>query len=102
MAIAPSPVSPPQAPPEEITDLKRARTTSPWTSEIITRAIAGAFTKLDPRVQMRNPVMFVVEIGSVVTTVLFIKGLIAGDVANLSFVFAISVWLWFTVLFANF
>src|SRR5215472_5202987 len=81
---------------------KRQKAASPWTREIVRGAIVGSFTKLDPRVQARNPVMFVVEVGSVVTTVVFLKGLIAGGVANLSFVFAISVWLWFTVLFANF
>ena len=98
MTIAPAP----QAEQEQVTDLKRVRTTSAWTSEIIKGALIGAFTKLDPRLQARNPVMFVVEVGSVVTTVVFLKGLVAGGVENLSFVFAISVWLWFTVLFANF
>jgi potassium-transporting ATPase ATP-binding subunit len=102
MAIAPAPPPVSQAPPEEMTEMKRARTTSAWTPEIIRGALTGAFTKLNPRVQARNPVMFVVEVGAAITTIVFIKGLIAGGVATLSFVFAISVWLWFTVLFANF
>jgi potassium-transporting ATPase ATP-binding subunit len=70
---------------------------------IVRRAIKDAFGKLDPRRMIRNPVMFVVEIGSVFTTLLFLHALVtgAGD-APAGFVAAISVWLWFTVLFANF
>ena len=60
-------------------------------------AIAAAFTKLSPRVQWRNPVMFVVYLGSIVTTLL---GLQAQQDAG--FTFCIAAWLWFTVLFANF
>ena len=73
-----------------------------WSSEIIRNALVGALTKLDPRAQLRNPVMFVVEVGAAVTTAVFLKGLFTGGVANLSFTFAIAVWLWFTLLFANF
>src|SRR5262245_19141071 len=70
---------------------------------IVRRAIADAFGKLDPRRMIRNPVMFVVEIGSAFTTILFIHALVtgAGD-ASPGFIAAISVWLWFTVVFANF
>ena len=70
---------------------------------IVKRAIRDAFGKLDPRRMIRNPVMFVVEIGSIFTTLLFLHALItgAGD-AGAGFIGAISVWLWFTVLFANF
>jgi len=70
---------------------------------IVRRAIKDALGKLDPRRMIRNPVMFVVEIGSAFTTLLFLHALItgAGD-ASPGFVAAISVWLWFTVLFANF
>jgi K+-transporting ATPase ATPase B chain len=70
---------------------------------IVRRAIRDAFGKLDPRRMVRNPVMFVVEIGSIFTTILFVHALAtgAGD-ASPGFVAAISVWLWFTVLFANF
>jgi potassium-transporting ATPase ATP-binding subunit len=56
-----------------------------------------SFIKLDPRHMMGNPVMFVVEIGSVITTVLLI-----GDKKNFGFNLQITLWLWFTVLFANF
>src|SRR5215216_716841 len=69
---------------------------------IVRRAIVDAFRKLDPRVQVRNPVMFIVEIGSVLTTVLFIQALLGQGEAPAGFIFAISLWLWFTVIFANF
>jgi K+-transporting ATPase ATPase B chain len=70
---------------------------------IVRRAIREAFGKLDPRRMIRNPVMFVVEIGSIFTTLLFLHALFtgAGD-AGAGFIAAISIWLWFTVLFANF
>jgi K+-transporting ATPase ATPase B chain len=69
--------------------------------EIIVPAIGTAFAKLDPRTLIRNPVMFVVEVVAALTTVLFIGDLIAGG-ENLGFTFQIILWLWFTVLFANF
>ncbi|HEY3397867.1 MAG TPA: potassium-transporting ATPase subunit KdpB [Armatimonadota bacterium] len=68
---------------------------------IVRRALGDAFRKLDPRVVARNPVMFVVEVGSVLTTYLFLKDLLTGDPQAL-FNGQISLWLWFTVLFANF
>jgi K+-transporting ATPase ATPase B chain len=58
--------------------------------------------KLDPRHQVRNPVMFVVEVGSLLTTGLFVQALFGRGEAPAGFVLAISLWLWFTVLFANF
>ena len=68
--------------------------------ELIWPAIMQSFAKLDPRDVARNPVMFVVEVGSVVTTVAFIDGLLRGG--PIFFVGSVSAWLWFTVLFANF
>jgi potassium-transporting ATPase ATP-binding subunit len=68
-----------------------------WEWKIVRRAILDAFAKLNPRNMMGNPVMFVVEIGSVITTVLLIKGGTA-----FKFNLQITLWLWFTVLFANF
>ena len=68
---------------------------------IIVPAIGQAFRKLDPRVMWRNPVMFVVEVVSALTTVLFIRDAIAGR-TGLGFALQINIWLWFTVLFANF
>ena len=69
---------------------------------ILGEAITGSFRKLDPRVQLRNPVMFAVFLGSLLTTVLWVKSL--GGVADESstFVLGVAIGLWFTVLFANF
>jgi K+-transporting ATPase ATPase B chain len=68
-----------------------------WEGKIVGRAIVDSLVKLDPRHMMGNPVMFVVEVGSVITTVLLI-----GDKKNFGFNLQITLWLWFTVLFANF
>src|SRR5262249_9175331 len=71
--------------------------------KIVGRAIVDAFEKLDPRIQARNPVMFVVEVGSVVTTIEWIRSLLDPSLAGeRGFVLAVTLWLWFTVLFANF
>src|ERR1035441_345711 len=68
---------------------------------IVKRAITDALVKLNPRHMMKNPVMFVVEVGAVMTTLLTVRDLATGaGVAG--FTFQISLWLWFTVLFANF
>ena len=70
---------------------------------IVKRASVDAFRKLDPRLVAKNPVMFVVEVGSAITTLYFIKGLVTHDTATENlFVGQITLWLWFTVLFANF
>ncbi|HYW22967.1 MAG TPA: potassium-transporting ATPase subunit KdpB [Terriglobales bacterium] len=69
--------------------------------DIIVPAIVDSFKKLDPRWQARNPVMFVVEVGSVITTIAYVAGLFQQGTNEL-FVGQIAVWLWFTVLFANF
>jgi K+-transporting ATPase ATPase B chain len=70
--------------------------------ELYRRAIFDAFVKLDPRRMVRNPVMFVVEVGSVLTTGLWIQTLTGKGEASPWFVGSICLWLWFTVLFANF
>src|ERR1700757_3045225 len=72
-----------------------------WNANIVRRAIVDAFTKLNPRKMMGNPVMFVVEVGSVVTTILLIRDITGGH-QGYSFNLQITLWLWFTVLFANF
>jgi K+-transporting ATPase ATPase B chain len=69
---------------------------------IVRRAIVDSFRKLDPRHQVRNPVMFVVEVGSVLTTGLFVQAAVGQGEASPGFILAVSLWLWFTVLFANF
>ncbi len=70
-------------------------------SKIIRRAFFDAFRKLSPRTMMKNPVMFVVEVGSVITTILLIRDIAVGA-SGLGFALQITLWLWFTVLFANF
>jgi potassium-transporting ATPase ATP-binding subunit len=71
-------------------------------SELVWPAVADSFRKLAPMTQLRNPVMFVVYVGSILTTILFIQALRGQGEAPKAFIFAISAWLWFTVLFANF
>ena len=68
---------------------------------IVKRAIGDAFVKLDPRKMAKNPVMFIVEIGSIYTTLLFFQGLPKEGEPHL-FTGLVAAWLWFTVLFANF
>src|SRR6267378_3459345 len=78
--------------------------TAIWNAAIVERAILDSIIKLNPRSMMKNPVMFVVEVGSVLTTLQLIRGLfrpVAG-VTNTKFELQITLWLWFTVLFANF
>jgi potassium-transporting ATPase ATP-binding subunit len=69
--------------------------------KIVLPAIGSAFVKLDPRTLMKNPVMFVLEVVTALTTVILIRDLIIGG-ENIGFEFQIILWLWFTVLFANF
>ncbi|MDP1825838.1 MAG: potassium-transporting ATPase subunit KdpB [Archangium sp.] len=70
---------------------------------IVRRALKDAVLKLDPRQMVKNPVMFVVEVGSLFTTGLWLHALVTGEGdTSPGFVLAVSVWLWFTVLFANF
>lgn len=69
---------------------------------IVKQAIRASFAKLDPRHQLRNPVMFVVEVGCALTTLLFLQALGGTGEASAGFTGAIAAWLWFTVIFANF
>src|ERR1700749_4892382 len=69
--------------------------------KIVGPAIGSAFAKLDPRLVVKNPVIFVVEVVAALTTVIFLRDLLTGG-AELGFTFQIILWLWFTVLFANF
>src|SRR2546421_9377471 len=78
------------------------RARSLFDPSIMRRAIVDSFTKLDPRHQVKNPVMFVVEVGSVLTTLLFLQALVGHGEAPAGFILAVSLWLWFTVVFANF
>ncbi len=72
-----------------------------WDPQIVRGAIVDAVRKLHPLTMARNPVMFVVEVGSVLTTVQLARGYVVGD-AGLGFELQITIWLWLTVLFANF
>src|SRR5215469_7281311 len=79
---------------------RRPKARSLFDRSIMSRAVIDAFRKLDPRWQFRNPVMFVCEVGALVTLAFFVRDLFTHGPSG--FDFAISIWLWFTVLFANF
>ncbi|EJJ25381.1 potassium-transporting ATPase subunit KdpB, partial [Rhizobium sp. CF142] len=81
--------------------MSQAKSASILDSRILIPAVGAAFTKLNPRTLAKNPVMFVVATVSALTTVLFLRDLVSGN-GNLAFSFQINLWLWFTVLFANF
>ncbi len=81
--------------------MSQSKSASILDSRILIPAVGGAFTKLNPRTLAKNPVMFVVATVSVLTTVLFLRDLANGG-ENLGFSFQLNLWLWFTVLFANF
>jgi K+-transporting ATPase ATPase B chain len=100
MSVAAPVAGPDKSPPSQ------RRAASLLQGEIIRRALRDSFAKLDPRVQVRNPVMFVVEIGAVITTVtwliqVFGGGPLGGGDEPGWYTFTISVWLWLTVVFAN-
>jgi K+-transporting ATPase ATPase B chain len=78
-----------------------SRSRSLFDGAIIGPAVISSLQKLDPRVQLRNPVMFICEVGALVTLIYAIHDALAGN-GKLGFDVAISVWLWFTVIFANF
>src|SRR6266571_627373 len=112
-------IQPEKIPPETRADTvevkqwktRRKGDISIWDPKIIRGAIPESFKKLDPRVQLRNPVMFVVEVGSLVTTIEFVRFLFTAPTATFTsdqltaerlFMLAVAIWLWFTVVFANF
>jgi K+-transporting ATPase ATPase B chain len=78
----------------------KARSLFDWS--IVRQAAIDSFRKLTPRRQVRNPVMFVVYVGSILTTLLWMQAVVGRGEAPAGFIFWVSVWLWFTVLFANF
>jgi K+-transporting ATPase ATPase B chain len=81
---------------------KHSQTFSFFDRELLRQALWDSVLKLSPRQQMKNPVMFVVWIGSILTTFLFFQALGGEGEAPAGFILAVSLWLWFTVLFANF
>ncbi|HEX4824779.1 MAG TPA: potassium-transporting ATPase subunit KdpB [Candidatus Polarisedimenticolaceae bacterium] len=82
----------------------RPRRASAWSGPIVRAALADSLRKLDPRVAARNPVMFVVEVGSAVTTLIGIRDALssAPPAAPAWFTLQVALWLWFTIVFANF
>src|ERR1700733_11338675 len=80
---------------------KLARSRPLFDPEIVRRATKDSFVKLNPVTLLKNPVMFVVEVGAALTTLLLIRDIATGA-GNIGFSVQISLWLWFTVLFANF
>ncbi len=97
--VAPS--IPPQDDPTSLLPKKLARSRPLFDPEIVGRATKASFGKLNPVTLMKNPVMFVVEVGAALTTVFLVRDLFIGA-AGIGFSIQISLWLWFTVLFANF
>ncbi len=82
---------------------KRQKKPKVWTMEIVRQALLGSLAKLHPLTLYRNPVIFIVEVGAGLTTALFILDVLTGGGFNLlRFELQIALWLWFTVLFANF
>jgi potassium-transporting ATPase ATP-binding subunit len=83
---------------------KKVRAISAWEGPLLRAAVVDSFWKLDPRLMAKNPVMFVVEVGSVLTTLLWLRDLVAppAGAAPAWFTAQVALWLWFTVLFANF
>src|SRR6202451_3739523 len=76
--------------------------TALWDSDIVKGALVDSMRKFDPRIQARNPVMFVVEVTALAVTIILVKNLIAGSAGLVGFELQIALWLWFTVGFANF
>jgi K+-transporting ATPase ATPase B chain len=80
---------------------KQKRTKLLGDKKIVSRAVLDSFTKLHPRTMVKNPMMFVVEVGAVLTTIELVKDT-AQHAGQFGFGLQITLWLWFTVLFANF
>jgi K+-transporting ATPase ATPase B chain len=93
--------SPANAPGSNFKELTKERKQSLWTGGIVGGAVRDSFKKLNPRTLMKNPVMFVVEVGSVITTFDLVRDRIQ-HLGGFGFELQITLWLWFTVLFANF
>ncbi len=99
LEAAPHPIDAPRAPKVR---RRPSASRSVFDPTIVRSAFAGAVRKLDPRIMARNPVMFIVEIGSVLTTILFVRDLGSATAQENAFAGLVAAWLWFTVLFANF
>jgi K+-transporting ATPase ATPase B chain len=98
------PTVPPTAPQDDATSLlpkKLVRARPLFDPEIVRRATIASFAKLNPVTLLKNPVMFVVEVGAAITTIFLLRDLFTGG-TGIGFQMQIAIWLWFTVLFANF
>src|SRR5471030_929323 len=85
-----------------VQDPATAKSLKLFDSVLLVPAIIDSFRKLNPRTQLRSPVMFVVYVGSIITSLLYVQALFGQGEARPGFILATSIWLWFTVLFANF
>src|SRR5258706_7837940 len=102
VTTAPRPAAaPPQHDPSSFLPKKLARSRPLFDPEIVSRATKASFAKLNPVTLLKNPVMFVVEVGAALTTIFLIRDMVTGA-AGIGFTLQITIWLWFTVLFANF
>src|ERR1700754_3232057 len=95
-----------QTPPASVPTGTPRSSKSLFTPEILWPAVGGSFVKLDPRVQVRNPVMFVVEVGALITTIAWLIQLFGGEPLGGGdepawFTFTVAIWLWLTVVFAT-
>src|SRR5260370_10872302 len=103
--LTPAPPNPiqelPQNDPTSLLPKKLARARPLFDPEIVGRASRASFTKLNPMHLLKNPVMFVVEVGAALTTVFLVRDIFAGA-GGIGFSLQICLWLWFTVLFADF
>src|SRR5579863_3173334 len=94
-------VSPPGDDPTSLLPGKLAHARPLFDPEIVRRALKESFVKLNPVTLAKNPVIFVVEVGAALTTIFLVRDIFTGA-GNLGFEIQIAIWLWFTVLFANF
>src|SRR3984885_14151854 len=78
------------------------KATALWNNQIVKGALVDSMRKFDPRIQARNPVMFVVEVTALAVTVILFSNILSGHTAPVKFELQIALWLWFTVGFANF
>src|SRR5438067_163430 len=101
MSVSMKPLRLPDFPEPPVTGKTTLRTRALLDPPIVKRAVKDAFVKLAPLHMMKNPVMFVVEVGSLFTTFMLVKDIATGA-SGIGFLFQIILWLWFTVLFANF
>src|ERR1700736_6106912 len=82
--------------------MSKRKAASLWEKDIVGRALIDSMRKFDPRIQAKNPVMFVVEVTALAVTIILLRDFLSGNSKFVGFEFQIAIWLWFTVGFANF